>query len=529
MCTVWVRSCNENDYNSPMEQLGSLATEVEATLADLAERNATERIWGSDHTLWQDDPDEVGNRLGWLQVATEILADRDRLDVFAATATSDGLTHAVVMGMGGSSLFPEVLARTFPPPSAGGLELRVLDTTDPAAVLRISHECPMDTTLFVASSKSGSTLETKSHLATFRERIGRPDQFVAVTDPGSDLAALATGAGFRALFENRDDIGGRYSALSYFGMVPAALAGVDWPVMLDAAEAMADTLGRPGGSSTGDNPGLRLGAILGAAVRAGRDKVTLVIDPDVDTFGLWLEQLLAESTGKQGTGAVPVAGERLGPPEVYGDDRLFVAIGEHHGLAPLAAAGHPVVELPYRGPLDLGAQALLWEFATAICGAVLGINPFDQPNVAEAKEATARVLAGESDTEVPVEPLAPLLEQVRPGDYLAIQAYVDPEAGVVDAIEDARTALRDRLRVATTVGLGPRFLHSTGQLHKGGPPSGVFVQIVGDDPEDLPIPGAGYGFSTLKRAQAAGDLTTLRSHGLRAARVTLDDLLRETR
>jgi glucose-6-phosphate isomerase len=513
-----------------MEQLGPLQGAVDDTVGDLVGRRVVERMWARDHTVWQDDPTEVADRLGWLDVAPEVLADRERLDTFAATAAADGLTHVVVMGMGGSSLFPEVLARTFPP-SGGRPELRVLDTTDPAAVARIGHECPADATLFLASSKSGSTIETRSQLETFWSRIGRPEQFAVVTDPGSELAALAADRGFRATFENRPDIGGRYSALSYFGMVPGALAGVDWPGLLEAAIAMAGRLG-PTADPAG-NPGLRLGAVLGAAVRAGRDKVTLVIDQDIETFGLWLEQLLAESTGKQGTGVIPITGERLGPPEVYGDDRLFVGIGDHHGLVPLAEAGHPVVELGYGGPLDLGGQVLLWEMATAICGAVLDINPFDQPNVAEAKEATAAVLkaaaAGEPPPDIREEPLAGLLEQVRAGDYVAIQAYVDPESGVVDALEDARTSIRDRFRVATTVGIGPRFLHSTGQLHKGGPPSGVFVQVVGDDPVDVDIPGVDYTFSTLKHAQADGDLLTLRRHGLRAARVSLDDLVEVTR
>ncbi len=508
-----------------MEQLGPLTDAVAATLEDLEARRAAERIWFGDHTLWQEDPTECADRLGWLHVAAEVLADRARLDEFAQQAAADGLTHAVVMGMGGSSLFPEVLARTFAP-HAGALELRVLDTTDPAAVIRVGHECPTDSTLFVASSKSGGTVETLSHLATFWEPSQRPEHFAVITDPGSSLAAIATERSFRSAFENRADIGGRYSALSFFGLVPAALAGVDWPALVASCEAMAARLGPS--VPVADNPGLRLGAALGAAVKAGRDKVTLVIDAEVETFGLWLEQLLAESTGKHGTGVVPIAGERLGPPEAYGDDRLFVAIGEHHGLDALAAAGHPVVELPYEGPLDIGGLVLLWEFATAVCGAVLGINAFDQPNVAEAKAATHTVLTDGLPTIDP-EPLAGLLARVKAGDYVSIQAYVDPESGVVDAIEDARTAIRDRLKVATTVGLGPRFLHSTGQLHKGGPPTGVFVQVVGDDPTDLAIPGQPFSFSTLKHAQAAGDLLTLRKHGLRAARITLDDLLEETR
>src|SRR4051812_28934822 len=294
-----------------MERLGPLQDAVDATVADLVERKIVERAWAGDHTAWQDDPTEVADRLGWLHVVPEVIADRERLDTFAATAATDGLSHVVVMGMGGSSLFPEVLARTFPP-AGGRPELRVLDTTDPAAVARIGHECPADATLFLASSKSGSTIETRSHLETFWSRIGRPEQFAVVTDPGSELGALAADRGFRATFENRPDIGGRYSALSYFGMVPAALAGVDWPGLLDSAIAMAAQVGP--GVDPATNPGLRLGAVLGAAVRAGRDKVTLVIDQDIETFGLWLEQLLAASTRKQGTGGVPIARERPRAP-----------------------------------------------------------------------------------------------------------------------------------------------------------------------------------------------------------------------
>lgn len=507
-----------------MDHLGPIADAVTTVLTDLADREAVRRMWSRDHTLWQADPTEVADRLGWLDVAGAMVTQTDRLLVFADSLVADGIEHVVVMGMGGSSLFPEVLARSFAP-LAGRPALRVIDTTDPAPVARLAHECPPEQTLAIASSKSGGTVETLSHLAAVLEGGAGPDHVAVVTDPGSPLAERATTEGFRALFENPPDIGGRYSALSFFGLVPAAAAGLDVGELLSSADDAAAALADP---DPDRNPGLRLGAALAGAVRAGRDKVTLVVDGEIDTIGLWLEQLLAESTGKQGTGVIPISGERLGPPEVYGDDRLFVGIGEHHGLEPLAEAGHPVITLPSDGTAGLGALVLTWEVATALCGAALGINPFDQPNVAEAKAATDEVLAAGS-TEIATTPLDEVLAQIGPGDYVAIQAYVDPEDGVVDALEDARTEIRDRFRVATTLGLGPRFLHSTGQLHKGGPPTGVFLQVVGDDPVDVAIPGRPYGFSTLKRAQAEGDLRTLRAHGLRAARIALPDLLEVTR
>ncbi|MGH9117025.1 MAG: glucose-6-phosphate isomerase [Acidimicrobiales bacterium] len=509
------------------ERLGDLATEVDATLDELITRHAGERIWGGDHTLWQDDPTEVADRLGWLHVAPEMRTQLARLEGLAAELEAESFTHLVVAGMGGSSLFPEVIARTFqasgPPP--GGLELHVLDTTDPAAVARTAGSCPPDRTMFVAASKSGSTIETRSHLAYFWENRGRPEQFAAITDPGSDLGRVAYDRRFRAIFENRPDIGGRYSALSYFGLVPAALAGTDVAAILDTAIAMGAELADDRDDPR-TNPGLRLGAIVAAAARLGRDKLTLLIDPEIESFGLWIEQLVAESTGKQGTGVVPVVGEPVAADlTVYGPDRLFVSIGSHPALDAIAGAGHPVIELPHDGPASLGAHVLLWEFATAVCGAVLGINPFDQPDVAAAKAATGRVLDSGELPVVEQVRLSSLLDQVRVGDYIAIQAFTDPGAEVVAGVEAARERLRDELKVATTTGLGPRFLHSTGQLHKGGPPTGVFVQVVGDDPIDVPIPGQPYGFSMLKQAQAAGDLETLRSRGLRAGRVAFDELL----
>jgi glucose-6-phosphate isomerase len=514
------------------ERLGDLAADVEAVLDDLLTRHAVERIWAGDHTLWQDDPTEVADRLGWLHVVPEMRTQLARLEGLAAELEAERFTHAVLAGMGGSSLFPEVVARTFQAggPPVGGLELHVVDTTDPAAVARVAEVCPVDRTVFVAASKSGSTIETRSHLAHFWELTGeRPEQFAVITDPGSALGRLAYDRKYRAIFENRSDIGGRYSALSFFGLVPAALAGADVAGLLETAVAMGNELADAGeGDDPRTNPGLRLGAIIAAAARVGRDKLTLLIDPDIETFGLWIEQLVAESTGKQGTGIVPVVGEPVAVDlAAYGPDRLFVSIGTHPALDAIAGAGHPVVELPHDGPASLGAHVLLWEFATAIAGAVFGINPFDQPDVAAAKEATGRVLDSGELPVVEQVRLSSLLDQVRVGDYVAIQAFIDPASDAVKAIEERRERLRDDLHVATTFGLGPRFLHSTGQLHKGGPPTGVFVQVVGDDPVDVPVPGEPYGFSMLKQAQAAGDLETLRSRGLRAGRVSLDELLGE--
>ncbi|MEO6989254.1 MAG: glucose-6-phosphate isomerase [Aquihabitans sp.] len=508
------------------ERLGALQAQFEATLEDLAERNAIPRLWDHDHTLWSDDPTEISDRLGWLGVTADMTAAGQRLDDLLKGAVADGYTHVVVMGMGGSSLFPEVLADTFGDVDAG-LRLSVLDSTDPAAVAEVAALASSERTLFVSSSKSGGTIETRSHLEFFWAHSGDPADFVVVTDPGSALADLAKERGFRAVFENRPDIGGRYSALSYFGMVPAALAGIDWRALVATADAAA-----PGLRDTDAtvNAGLRLGAILGAAVQAGRDKVTLLIDDRIETFGLWLEQLLAESTGKAGTGTVPIVDEPLGPIDVYGNDRLFVSIGsvdQHVGLDVLADEGHPVIEFGLAGVEDLGALVLLWEVATAVCGAVLGINPFDQPNVAEAKEATNKVLeSGAADLHPTT--LEGVLARVEAGDYIAVQAYMEPSDVNGTTLQELRLSLRDQHRVATTFGYGPRFLHSTGQLHKGGPPTGIFLQVVGEDPADAEIPGRPFTFGELKRAQADGDLATLQAHGLRAVRTTVEAIREHT-
>lgn len=509
--------------------LGALAPPVDHRLATMAKEDVVSRIWRRDYTVWKPDPTEIENRLGWLSVPalmTERVAD---LRAFAKQAVADGFTQAVHMGMGGSSLAPEVLRRTFGV-APGAIDLQVLDSTHPATIARVESSLDLAHTLFIVASKSGGTLETMSHFRYFSGKVDSGDHFVAITDPGTTLESLASERGFRATFVNPDDIGGRYSALSLFGLVPAALIGADLEALLDAGEEMAHACDAC--VPCGENPGAWLGAVMGEAALAGRDKFTAALGRGFETFGDWVEQLIAESTGKEGKGIVPVTGEDLADPGSYGSDRLFVALGDHPQLDALAAAGHPVVRLPISQPADLGAEFFRAEFATAVAGSILGINAFDQPNVAEAKHATAEILDRASGAHPPdpgLDDLGALLGQVKPGDYIAIQAYLDRTPSTEETLHKARLVLRDRYRVATTVGFGPRFLHSTGQLHKGGPNTGVFIQIVDAERDvDLPIPGVPYTFGTLIDAQSLGDLRSLRAADRRVARVTLDQLTRVT-
>jgi glucose-6-phosphate isomerase/transaldolase/glucose-6-phosphate isomerase len=491
--------------------------------------NVAKRVWAHDESLWGGPGvAEIGNRLGWLDISDKMLEHASDLDEFAEKARADGLEHAVLLGMGGSSLGPEVIRRSYGE-VPGGMRLHVLDSTDPGAVLATASAVDLDKTLFIVSSKSGGTIETLSHMRYFYERTGQDgSRFCAVTDPGSPLGDLARERGFRRVFENDPDIGGRYSVLSYFGLVPAALAGVNIEGMLRQAQVAEQNCQQYDSSQS--NSGLWLGCVMGELAKHGRDKLTYVVSEPISSFGLWVEQLIAESTGKEGTGILPVADEPLGDPEDYGDDRLFAYLRNEDEpdeeldakIEALGRAGHPTTTGRVLGGAgDLGRIFFVTEFATAVAGWALGINPFDQPNVQEAKDNTARILK-EGLPELDAGSLDALLEKAAPPKYIAILGYVTPSEEYDAAVSDLRVALRARTKCTTTFGYGPRYLHSTGQYHKGGPPNGLFIQLYQRASEDVEIPEADYTFEHLKNAQALGDMQTLRAHGLEVVRIEVD-------
>ena len=512
---------------------------VAERIARASEERVAHRLWRRDETLWGGGP-EIVDRLGWLTIADQMLDAAVDMREFAREVAADGITDVVLLGMGGSSLAPEVLRRSFSS-RAEGLRLHVLDSTDPGAVLARERAVELSRTLFIVSTKSGGTVETLSLFRHFEDRVRETvdgdagAHFAAVIDPGSSLVSLARQHGFRRTFLNPPDIGGRYSALSYFGLVPAALMGVDVSALLEGAQIAEQACASHEGSER--NPGLWLGCALAALAEQGRDKLTFLIDEPLGSFGLWGEQLVAESLGKRGKGIVPVAGEPIGPPAAYGLDRVFMHLaatdagseGFASRAAELGRSGHPVITVPVSGPEDLGRVFFVAEYAVAVAGWALGVNPFDQPNVQEAKGITTGMLdryardgALPEVAEADDGALRRLLGRLEPPHYLSLMAYAESSWALDQAAESLRVAVRDATRAATTFGYGPRFLHSTGQLHKGGPPTGVFLQLLHDGPEDVEVPGAGHTFSTLKHAQATGDLEALRSHGLPAERVRLE-------
>ena len=535
------------------EYLAAVAERLEA----LARDRFVPRLWTGDPALWTADPAgqaAVRAGLGWLRAPEAMTQAVAGLERFRADLRGAGYGQVLHMGMGGSSLAPLVFERTFP--EGQELRLSVLDTTDPATILAADRWAARGSTLFIVASKSGTTAEPLAFGEYFyaKRQAAAGDvaaqDFAVITDAGTPLAALADRRGYRRVFTNATDVGGRYSALTYFGLVPAALAGIDVKDLLDRAGRMAGACGPE--VPPAQNPGVHLGAVMGELARRGRDKVTFIVSRSVATLGTWLEQLLAESTGKNGTGLLPVADEAVGGPDAYGSDRLFVEVrrrGETGGpvedrIRALRSAMHPIVTVEMDDTLDLGQEFFRWEVATATAGAILGINAFDQPNVQEAKDITNRLLdtvrrdgrlpePAPTHTDGPLAlyaagaggslagALAEFLRGRRPGDYIAILAYLTESPETERGLQAIRHRLRDATRLATTLGYGPRYLHSTGQYHKGGPPTGLFLLLTADHAHDAPVPAQPYTFGVFKRAQALGDLEALRGHGRRVIRIHL--------
>ena len=548
----------------------NLDASIRAALARLDQQQFSQRLWARDPSLWKEDAAHqriIASSLGWLDSPVTMRDQAPALAEFAREIQVQGFRHAVVLGMGGSSLCPDVCRLTFGS-AEGFLELHVLDSTVPASVASVANAVDVPNTLFIVSSKSGGTIEPLSFYKYFYDLVRKHkgvaagENFVAITDPGTVLEKLAREQGFRRVFPGHPDIGGRFSALSNFGMVPAALAGVDIATLLDRALDMRRACASD--VPLAENPAVTLGALLAEAAQAGRNKITLIMSAGIHSFGDWVEQLIAESTGKEGKGLLPVIKEYIGPPEVYGADRMFVrmALAEEKKrmvedrLEELEAAGHPVIRIDLNDPYDLGREFFRWEVATATAGALLDINPFDQPNVQESKDNTSRLLGEFQATGKLPEPapvaeykgikvfcssakvaarggadatslqhcadcLADFLTQAGPGCYVALLPYLEPKSTLKAAIQALRLILRDGLKLATTVGYGPRYLHSTGQMHKGGAARGLFILFTSDDEQDKPVPGEPYGFAALKQAQALGDYEALRSKGLPVLRFHL--------
>jgi len=546
---------NAMSYKLPEE----LDKDVQTALEDWRKGGKVRRLWAADASLWTE-MDEA-NWLGWLAIVDKQLKGVAHLQHFADDVKRSGFTDVLLLGMGGSSLGPEVLGETFGS-KPGFPKLHVLDSTDPAQIWHFEARIDPARTLFLVSSKSGSTLEPNIFKQYFYERamqaVGAaeaPKRFVAITDPGSSLEKAALTEGFRGVFHGLPSIGGRYSVLSDFGMVPAAAIGIDIPAFLESTAEMVRSCAAS--APPVENPGVILGAILGICQRRGRDKVTIVASKGLADFGAWLEQLLAESTGKLGKGIVPVDGEPLGAATVYDSDRVFAYLrlatdrdgDQERAIAALETAGQPVVRITVHDRMQFGQEFFRWEMATAVAGSIIGINPFDQPDVEAAKvksrdlteayENTGKLpgeraffegngikLFADPRNEAALKPQATSLTgalkaqfgRIGQGDYAAVLAYIERSPAHIDVVQHIRRAIRDRTTAATCVGFGPRFQHSTGQAYKGGPNSGVFLQITCDDPEDLPVPGQSYTFGIVKAAQARGDFDVLAERGRRALR-----------
>jgi transaldolase/glucose-6-phosphate isomerase len=532
--------------NAMMFELGPYQDEVDTRLERWERIDIGRRLVAKDPALWSPVPaHEIRNGLGWLSLKGSMRPRLEEFTSFAEEVRLEGLAETVLLGMGGSSLASEVLWTTFGR-SSGHLALTVLDSTHPAAVRRVSERIDPRKTLFIVSSKSGTTLETLSlleHFWALMEGTGgrRSDHFVAITDPDTPLARLATERGFRRTFDSPKDVGGRYSALSPFGLVPGALMGVDLPRFLDKVPEMSKEETHKRGSDLAR--GIAIGAALGELAKAGRDKLAIIASSSVQSLPMWIEQLVAESLGKEGRGIVPIIDEPPVPPEMYDDDRFFIAItvrGDESGieerLAMIREAGHPTAQITMDNIYDLAREFFTWEVAVAIAAIILGVNPFDQPDVRSSKDLTRKMLEGMSrdaslvkdvetyhveEPEALREALSEWSSQRRPGDYVSIQAFLQPLQEMTDRLQGIRHDLLLDIGSSTSLGYGPRFLHSSGQLHKGGPNTGLFLQLVDEVVDDVDVPGAGHTFGELVRAAALGDYVALRGKGRRVLRVCL--------
>jgi len=549
-------SVNKQTHKLPNQ----LADAVAASLEDWKKNNKVARLWQKDASLWSGT--DEGNWLGWLTITEDQLSHIDALKQIAKDVKKSRFKHALLLGMGGSSLCPEVLRMTFGK-IKGFPELHVLDSTDPAQIMAIEAQVDLKSTICIVSSKSGSTLEPNIYKQYFFERVKAKvgekeagNRFIAITDPGSKMQQVAEADKFRKIFMGVPSIGGRYSAISNFGMVPAAVMGLDVAKFLKNTEEMVQACGAP--TSADSNPGVILGTILGVAANQGRDKITIIASPGISDLGAWLEQLIAESTGKIGKGIIPVDRERLAKPAVYGNDRVFAYLrlatkpnkAQDAAVAALEKAGHPVVRISLPNIYNLGQEFFRWEIATAVAGSIIGINAFNQPDVEASKIETKKLTSqyettGSLPPEVPffeasgiklfadeknvavvhgptlVDVLKAHLSRLKAGDYFGVLGYITMNPANEKSLQAIRHALRDKKKVATVLGFGPRFLHSTGQAYKGGPNSGVFLQITCDDAKDLQVPGQKYTFGIVKAAQARGDFAVLAERGRRALRVHL--------
>jgi transaldolase/glucose-6-phosphate isomerase len=550
-------SVNRQTYTLPEK----LATDVNTSLQDWKKNGKVKRLWQKDAALWTGADEDKW--LGWLDITEQQLENIDALKDIAADVKKAGFKNALLLGMGGSSLCPEVLRMTFGKAS-GYPDLHVLDSTDPAQIKATEEKVDLNSTICIVSSKSGSTLEPNIYKQYFFERVKAKvgdkevgNRFIAITDPGSKMQRVAERDKFRKIFMGVPSIGGRYSALSNFGMVPGAVMGIDIPKFLKNTNKMVDACGKDTDATT--NPGVILGTILGIAANQGRDKVTIITSPGIFDLGAWLEQLLAESTGKSGTGIIPVDREALTTPDAYGNDRVFAYLRleseadkkQSAAVDALAKAGHPVVRIVLPDIYSLGQEFFRWEIATAVAGALIGINAFNQPDVEASKVETRKLTTEyESTGKLPLETpfftgdsaklyadvkntaelkgggtltgfLKKHLDRTGAGDYFALLGYITMNEAHEEALQAIRLAVRDKKKVATVLGFGPRFLHSTGQAYKGGPNSGVFLQITCDDAVDILVPGQKYTFGVVKAAQARGDFAVLAERGRRALRVHL--------